>query len=106
MGALIAAFPLFGCDGFIHQHPALSMFIGMWVLSNFAGALPKPWPGAPASYVVFFALVHSVAGAIPRIAALLLPPQFARFFLISGKDVDAGAGMPDKKDAPQQNFTG
>lgn len=73
----------------ISKHPAVSSALGVWVLSNIAGAMPSPDDKSGKFYKFVFGFMHGIGGSIPRIGATLFP-QYAKFFGASG--VDSGSG--------------
>lgn len=62
--------------GFISGHPyaTLGIIAGLWLLSNVASALPSPSQSSSGFYKFFFAFMHGVTGAIPRILPFLRLP--------------------------------
>lgn len=69
----------------IRSHPAISAALGVWILSNIAGAMPSPDDKSGKFYKFVFAFMHGIGGSIPRIGATLFP-QYAKFFGAGGVD--------------------
>jgi len=73
----------------VTDHPYMITAAGMWFLNFFAGWMTKPVPTDKATYKILFAAVHATSGALSRVAATMMPPGVAKYFLMSEKDAGA-----------------
>jgi hypothetical protein len=73
----------FSLDGFIRQHP-YDAVITLWIFSNLVLTMPPPELNSPKWYKWLFGFLHSVGGAIPRVAANFLPPDSFLYKLLAG----------------------
>lgn len=52
---------------FFVSHSTTSALIAMWLFSNVVTALPSPNGSSGRGYQFFFALMHGLAGSLPRV---------------------------------------
>lgn len=68
----------------ITQHPYTVGGAAVWVLNVMALRMPPPDAKSGKFYQWFFGVAHTIAGAIPRVAANFLPPNSILYKLIAG----------------------